>query len=249
MALDRRLLLVALAAGSYGLAFLQRTGEAVTDTRIELSVNPAQFLERVGWLWSATSDLGHVQSGNFVGYLAPMGPFFAGGDALGLPMWMVQRLWLGTLLFLAAWGVVKLMEALMPRRGLAAAGAAAVVFVLSPYVVLYTSRGTVTLVTYAALPWLMLSVHRGLAEGARWRWPALFGLLLALTPGGVNAAVIAFALLGPVALVLYELYVGAADRRAARAFAWRAALAGALGSAWWLVPLLVQFKFGENFLP
>ena len=245
----RALLLPALAALSYGLAFLQRPGETVAETRIELSAEPALFLERVAHVWSATTDFGHVQSGNFGGYLVPMGPYFAGGDALGVPMWILQRFWLGSLLLLSAWGVVKLMDALLGGRGgVAAQAGAALVYVLNPYVVLYTSRGTVTLMTYAALPWLMLAVHRGLRESRGWRWPAVVGLILALSPGGVNAAVIAFALLGPLALLLYDLALRSVGPRDAWSFGWRAALAGIAGSLWWTVPLLLQARFGENFL-
>ncbi len=243
-----RALLAALAALSYGLAFLQRAGETVTDTRIELSVDPALFLERSAWIWSTTTDLGHVQSGQFTGYLFPMGPWFALGDWLGLPMWVTQRLWLGTLLFLAGWGAIRLMRALFPAAGRVGEAGAALVFALSPYVVLYTSRGTVTLLAYAALPWLMLAVHRGLRDPRGWYWPAAIGLLLAASGGGVNAAVIALALLGPLALLVYELLLGDVDRRAAWSFTWRAALAGALASAWWAFPLLLQSGYGADFL-
>ncbi len=245
---QRRLVLAGLALLSYGLALFQRPGQTVADTRLELSVDPGLFLDRIGSVWSASTDLGHVQGGQFNGYLFPMGPYFAGGDALGLPMWLLQRLWLGSLLFLAAWGVVRLMEALLERpAGLAHAGAA-LLFVLNPYVVLYTSRGTVTLLAYAALPWFMLCVQEGLREPRRWRRPALFGLLLAATGGGVNAAVIAFALVGPLALVVYELVTRAVARGDAWSFAWRTALAGALGSAWWVIPLALQSRYGQDFL-
>ncbi len=74
----------ALALGSFALAFVQRPGKTVFDTRIELSADPSLFLHRVASLWSSTGDLGHVQSGQFVGYLFPMAPWFAlrpvGGD-------------------------------------------------------------------------------------------------------------------------------------------------------------------------
>jgi hypothetical protein len=243
-----RALFAALAALSYVLAFLQRPGETVTDTRVELSVDPGLFLERSAWIWSTTTDLGHLQSGQFTGYLFPMGPWFAGGDWLGLPMWVTQRLWLGTLMLLAGWGAVRLMRALLPGGGRVAESAAALVFVLSPYVVLYTSRGTVTLLAYAALPWLMLAVHRGLRDPRGWLWPAAIGLLLAASGGGVNAAVIALALLGPLALLAYELLLGDVTRSAAWSFTWRAALAGALASAWWAFPLLLQSGYGADFL-
>src|SRR5215211_8722834 len=117
--MSRRLVVALLTVGSYALAFVQRTGEVVSDTRVELSLDPALFLERVTHLWSGTTDLGHVQSGQFNGYLFPMGPWFAAGDGLGIPMWVLQRLWLGMLLALAAWGVVRLLDGLLPRRPLA----------------------------------------------------------------------------------------------------------------------------------
>ena len=60
---------------------------------------------------------------------------------------------------------------------------------LNPYVVVFTARTTVTLLGYAALPWLLLAVHRGLRVPRGWWWPAAFALALALTGGGVNAAV------------------------------------------------------------
>src|SRR3954465_7019400 len=104
---------------SYAVALLQRPGKTVADTRLELSLDPALFLSRVTHLWSGTTDLGHVQSGQFNGYLFPMGPWFAAGDGAGLPMWLVQRLWLGTLLAIAVWGIVRLLDELLPRRPVA----------------------------------------------------------------------------------------------------------------------------------
>ena len=246
--LAQRGLVPALALLSYALGLVQRPGEAFSDTRVELSLDPALFLSRVANVWSSTIDLGHVQSGQFVGYLFPMGPWFALGDELGMPTWLAQRLWLGTLLALAAWGVVRLMDALAgPERGVAHAGAA-LLFVLNPYVVVFVSRGTVTLLTYSALPWLMLVAHRGMRAPREWRWPAAAGLLAAAAGGGVNAAVLAFALLGPVALALYEVAVLGRRGRDALAFGWRAGLCVALASAWWAVPVLLQSGFGADFL-
>ena len=74
--------------------------------------------------WSSTGDLGHVQGGQYGGYLFPMGPFFALGHALGLAPWLVQRLWLGLVLTLAAWGAVKLMDGCRRPAGRARRGAA-----------------------------------------------------------------------------------------------------------------------------
>ena len=128
-----------------------------------------------------------------------MGPFFALGHALGLPDWVVQRLWLGLLLWLAAWGVVRLLDALHPaRRGIVHLAAGAVT-ILNPFVVTYTNRTTVTLLAYAALPWLLLAVHRGLRASRGWRWPAACALLVTAAGGGVNGAVVAWMLVATVA--------------------------------------------------
>ena len=227
----RRLQLAAMAFLAYGIALIQRPGEAVVDTRLELSVDPTVFLERVFHLWSATTDFGHVQGGQFNGYLFPMAPWFAAGDQLDIPMWILQRLWLGTLLLLAAWGAARLMDALLERPNLVASSGAALLFALNPYVVLFTSRGTVTLLAHAALPWLMLAVHRGLRRPTGWVMPAAIGLILAASGGGVNAAVIAFALLGPIALAGYEVATRRVALSAVASFGWRAAVAAAVGSA------------------
>ena len=71
-------------------------------------------------VWTNTGALGEVQGGQYAGYLFPMGPFFALGHALGLPDWLVQRLFVAALLFLAAWGTVRLLDASArapPRAG------------------------------------------------------------------------------------------------------------------------------------
>src|ERR1700735_3804837 len=106
-----------MAAGAFALAFAQRPGLATADTKINLHVDPGRFLSDVASMWTSTGQLGDVQTGQQAGYLFPMGPFFALGHALGLPDWVVQRLWLGTLLALAGWGVMRLLRALVGRCG------------------------------------------------------------------------------------------------------------------------------------
>ena len=238
----------ALAAGCYLLALLQRPGWAVTDTKIDLHVDPGRFLADAAAPWTTDISLGHVQSGQYGGYVFPMGPFFAALRELGISAWVAQRLWLGTLLFLAGWGVLRLMDALAGRpRGVVHAVAAAA-FVLNPYVVTYTSRVSVTLLAYAALPWLLLIVHRGLRERT-WLWPAAFALIVTSSGGGINAAVTAWALVGPLLLLLYEPAMRFVAWRPAWTFTWRTALLGAITSLWWVVPLAVQSKWGLPFLP
>src|SRR3954454_217571 len=131
-----KLVPLSLAAGCFLLALLQRPGLASSDTKIDLHVDPSGFLGDVAAVWSPTGSLGHIQGGQYGGYLWPMGPFFALFRELGVSPWVVQRLWLGTLLALGAWGVVRLLDALLPERVRCAAHlVAGLLFVFNPYVV------------------------------------------------------------------------------------------------------------------
>ena len=200
---DIRIPLV-LAVAAFVLAFIQRPGLATSDTKIDLHVDPVRFLADVASAWTQSGVLGQVQAGQYSGYLWPMGPFFALGHELGLGAWVVQRIWLGGVLALAAWGVVRLLDALLERpRGVPHAAAAAL-YLVNPFVVVYANRTTITLLGYAALPWLLLAVHRGVRDSGRWWWPAAFALVVTSTGGGVNAAVTAWILVGPLLLFLYE---------------------------------------------
>jgi arabinofuranan 3-O-arabinosyltransferase len=244
----RRLIPGLLVAGSFALAFAQRPGQTVFDTRIELSADATLFLHRVAAVWSPTGDLGHVQSGQFVGYLFPMAPWFAFVQWVGLPIWVGQRLWLGVLIALAALGAVRLLDELFDRRRGVAHLAAGVLYAANPYVAVWTTRGSVALLAYAAMPWLMIAAHRGMQRPRAWRYPALIGLLLAASGAGVNAAIVLWVLPGPALLVLYEALVIGAGAAALGSFAWRAGLCALLGAAWWVIPLLLQARHGTDFL-
>jgi arabinofuranan 3-O-arabinosyltransferase len=245
---QRRSIPLALAAGAFVLAFVQRPGWATSDTKINLHLAPGRFLSDVASMWTSTGGLGQVHSGQYSGYLVPMGPFFAAGHALGLGAWVTQRLWLGTLLALTAWGFVRLLDALLDAPRGAAHLAAGAISVLNPLVVVQGNRSTVTLLAYVALPWLLLAVHRGVSDAGSWRWPAAFALLVTLTGGGVNAAVTAWALLAPAMLLLYETAVLGLGWRGAGRFAVRTVALSLLVSLWWLVPLYVQSAYGVDFL-
>jgi hypothetical protein len=247
--LKRGAIPLGLALASLAVAVLQRPGLASSDTKIDLHLDPSGYLAAVASPWSESFGLGAVWSGQYTGYLWPMGPLFALGHGIGLPAWLVQRLWLGLVLALAAWGTVLLVDALHDRRRGVAHLVAGVVAVANPYVVVFSNRTSITLLAYAALPWLLMATQRGLRDPRGWRWPAAFALILTSAGGGVNAATTAWVLLAPVLLVLYELGVLRLPWRSAMAFAARTLPLVALASAWWIVPTLVQASYGLDFLP
>jgi hypothetical protein len=242
---------------SFALAFWQRPGWATADTKIDLHVDPGHFLSQVASAWTSTGDLGEVHSAQYSGYLWPMGPFFAAVHAIGISDWVTERIWLGLLFALSAWGMLKLLDVLAGRpRGVAHLVAGAF-YLLNPYVTVFTARTSITLLGYAALPWLLLITYHGLLsiDPARplrgwrsWWWAAAFALILTSTGGGVNAAVVGWMLFGPLVLALYEPAIGTVRWRDAVGFLIRVAVLGLLASLWWIVPVLVHVRFGINFL-
>lgn len=237
-----------LSACAFGAAFAQRPGKTFADSRVEMSANPGLFLHQVSQLWSSTSDLGHVGSAQFVGYLFPMAPWFSFAHAIGIPMWITERLWMGALLALAAWGVVVLMGDLYDRRRGLAHVVAGLLFAANPYTATFGSRATVALLAYVAMPWLMVAAHRGLREPRSWRWPILFAFALAAAGGGVNAAFLPWVIAAPALLVLYEWLVLERTWSGVWSFSWRTALCAVVASLWWVVPVALHSRYGGNFL-
>jgi arabinofuranan 3-O-arabinosyltransferase len=240
-----RLRWAALAAVSYLPLLLTAPGQVAADTKAYLYLDPARLLSRAVYLWDQNVAAGTVTHQN-IGYLWPMGPWFWAFDRLGLPDWIAQRLWMGTLLLVAGAGVVYLGRTIGPRVPWAwTAGAFA--YLLSPYVLDYVSRISVLLLPWAALPWLVALTHLSLVR-RRWREPAIFALVVA-TAGGINATALVLAGLGPV---LWVLFAVAVHREVTAGDATRTVLRlgslTVLTNAWWIAGLAVQSGWGLDVL-
>ncbi|MGA0803107.1 MAG: alpha-(1-_3)-arabinofuranosyltransferase domain-containing protein, partial [Ilumatobacteraceae bacterium] len=99
--------LVGLALLAYLPALLSAPGRVPGDTKLSLYLDPLRLVTDSIWTWDSRQFSGWVPHQN-VGYLWPTGPFYAVFDALSIPDWFAHRLWIGTLLFLAGAGVVRL---------------------------------------------------------------------------------------------------------------------------------------------
>ena len=195
-------------------------------------------------MWDPNIGMGTVTHQN-IGYLFPMGPYYWLFDRLGVPDWVAQRLWLGSLLFAAGVGVLYLLRTF----GLRGPGVvvAALAYMLTPYTLDYAARISVLLMPWAALPWMIGLMRKALRDGG-WRYPALFALVVQVV-GGVNATALVFAGLGPSLWIVYSWLV-------AREVQWRRALGvtvrtGVLTivtSLWWIAGLAIQGGYGLDVL-
>ena len=88
---------------------LTARGQVGADTKIYLYIDPGRLLSRAGSMWDPHVGMGTVTHQN-IGYLWPMGPYYWAFEQLGVPDWVAQRLWLGSILFLAGLGVRYLLR-------------------------------------------------------------------------------------------------------------------------------------------
>src|SRR5215216_3832639 len=84
---------------AYVPLLLSARGKVAADTKLYLFLNPGRLMSDAPWTWD-TRQFGGWVPHQVVGYLWPAGPWFGAADALGIPDWVAQRLWMGTLLFL-----------------------------------------------------------------------------------------------------------------------------------------------------
>ena len=102
----RRWPLVLLAAICYVPLLFTAPGEVGADTKTYLYLDPGRLLSRAPSMWDPNIGLGTVTHQN-IGYLFPMGPYYwLVGRHSACPTVVAQRLWLGSILFLAGAGVL-----------------------------------------------------------------------------------------------------------------------------------------------
>jgi arabinofuranan 3-O-arabinosyltransferase len=233
-----------LAAAAYVPLLLTQPGWVSADTKTYLYLDPAKLLSRAWSMWDPSVGLGTVTH-QHIGFLWPMGPFFWLADVAGIPDWVTQRLWWGTIIFAAGAGVSYLVRTLGWRGpGVVVATFA---YALSPYLLTLVARLSAVLLPFAGLPWLVAFTIRTVRTRG-WRYPALFALTVA-TCGSVNATALLLVGLAPALWLIHAVWVAkeVTLRRAATAVL-RLAVLTIPVSAWWIAGLTVQATNGIEIL-
>lgn len=239
---DPALLLYAVLC--YVPLLLASPGQVAADTKAYLYLDPGRLMSRAGWLWEQDIAAGTITHQN-IGYLFPMGPWYWCFDRLGAPDWVAQRLWLGSILFVAGTGVRWLAQRL-DLRG-APATVAGIVYLTSPYVLPYFGRTSALLLPWAALPWLLALVIVSLRTD-RWRAPVLFALVFTCV-SGTNASSLVFVAVGPLLWVPYAIWVvHEIDLRRALRTSARLAVTTIPAQLWWIAGLRMQGRYGLPIL-
>lgn len=216
-----------------------KPGRMTFDTKLGVALDPWQFLSDLGQLWHDRGGFGGIQD-QYIGYAFPMLPFYGLADAVQLPVWLAERLWMSLIVATAFWGALRLAERLrIGSPGSRLLGA--VVYALWPTFTVVVGSTSAAALPGAFLPWVLLPLtdDRVTARIAAFRSALLIPFM-----GGVNAASTLASLL-PVALYLLSRPNGPRKRKLITWWVPGVVLA----TAWWVVPLLLLGIYGENFLP
>ncbi|WP_324141651.1 alpha-(1-_3)-arabinofuranosyltransferase domain-containing protein [Intrasporangium sp.] len=237
-ALVWRLRLLAAVAAFAALAFRQSTGLVVPDTKLDLTADPAGFLARALHLWDPQGAFGQLQNQAY-GYLFPVGPFHLALSSLGMPAWVVQRLWwtavfavalLGMWLLTKAFGVTSRWARLI----------SAIAFAASPRLVAEVAVTSVEVWPLAVAPWVLLPL---LITDRSMGWRVSRSALAFLLVGAVNAAATLATLVLPALWLLTRRW---SRTHLGLGLAWAVGIVAV--SMWWIIPLVVLGRFSPPFL-
>jgi arabinofuranan 3-O-arabinosyltransferase len=235
---------VFLAAISYIPSLLTQPGKIAADTKQYLYLDPGRLIQSAISAWDPDFGAGTVTHEN-IGFLFPMGPYYWLVAELHIPLWVGQRVWMGSLFFAAGTGVWFLGRLL----GLTRSGrlAAALAYMLTPYVLDYITRISGIVMPWAALGWMLALTILAVRKGG-WRYPALFAVVIALV-GGVNATSILLVGLAPLLWVVYAVWgTHEARLRAALGAVARLGVLSLGVSVWWMAGFWAEGAYGLNVL-
>lgn len=219
---------------------LEKAGQATSDTKASLVDAPGELLRSTFSLWNPQVSLGELQNQAY-GYLFPMGPFFAGLQALHVPPWVTERLWSWVVVVVACEGA----RLVCRQLGLGAwpAVAAGLVYGLNVRMVSEIGVRSAEVLPTAVIPWVLLPVLWALRDRVDARLGALCSAVAFLFVGAVNGT----ATVAPLPLVLVFVVWGCRNGLARWSFlGWWSGFV-ALASIWWASSLLQLSAYSPPF--
>ncbi|MGK2958303.1 MAG: alpha-(1-_3)-arabinofuranosyltransferase domain-containing protein [Acidimicrobiales bacterium] len=243
--LGRHKTLLFLGFVAYVPLLATHPGRLNADTKQLLYLNPGRLIRNAPYMWDSSTGMGTVTHQN-IGYLFPTGPFFWVGEFMGLADWVTQRLWMGSLLFIAGAGMLVLWRTLGLRNEWAGL-VAALAYQLSPYTLGYITGTSVILLPWAGLPILLALTIRATRRGG-WRHPALIALVVT-TVGAVNASSLLYVALAVMLWMPCAVWATKeVSWRQATGTSLRIGLLVGVTQLWWLVALMVDGRYGLPIL-
>jgi arabinofuranan 3-O-arabinosyltransferase len=221
-------------------AFLQRFGEIVYLTRLDRILDPFTMAARGFDLWNPYWDMGAVQFQQN-GYWFVFDLWFGLANALHIPPWISERLFIYVFISIALWGFVRLADAFKIGRPCTRV-AAGFAYAISPVILSRVGWQSPFAMGAVFLPWALLPLVRGSKAGSTRKAAAQSAVAIALV-GGANAAVTIAVLPLPL---LYLLTRTRGPRRTQLLRWW--ILAVPMATLWWLVGLYLFGKFGPAVL-
>ncbi|MDO4762556.1 MAG: alpha-(1-_3)-arabinofuranosyltransferase family protein [Corynebacterium sp.] len=251
-------------------AFLQPLGLIAADTKLDLVINPGQFLSSAWSIYNDRFTFGQLQNQAY-GYLFPQGLFFLLFHWIGVPAWIIQRLWWGLVLSVGFSGFFLLATSLglhlSPATDRSSSSGdrvqrahqggqilpivlcflAALAYTFAPRTI--ATIGAISSETWPVMltPWILLPFVR-MRHGAAPRWPVVLpvaGSVLAVgCLGAINATASAAACV-PTGLYLVVHIIQRHRHALSHFLLW--ILGCILVCAWWLWPLILLGRFSPPF--
>lgn len=220
-----------LALVAAGAVFSNSPGWYIADARFEYYWAGEQFIVRQQWLWDSVRGLGQPTP-----YFSPVvGSFLGLVQAFGASPALGERILHGTYLLVAGLGMLQVLRLFRARVG-AEHVLAAIAYMFSPFTTQFLVPSGLFL-HYAISPWLLAACVRGVRGPERWRWAAMFALVIFVV-GGLNPPALLYAAVPLIPALLYLMLVDrSVNWKAVAAWTWRAGLLTLLISSATLVYL------------
>jgi arabinofuranan 3-O-arabinosyltransferase len=202
-------------------------GEYVRDNRFDFFWAPDRVVGSLTSIWDPHHGLGLFRWDFFPSVVFPLAL-----RELGVPPWLIERLFHATLLAIGATGTVALLRVFRPRVGPEHI-VAGLLYAFNPVTAIFLLPSGLFF-GYALAPWLLFVFIRGVVSGRPWRWAAWMALMV-FASGVVNHPGLPGIALAAIPIIPMLVYLVAVTRttRLGIAIGWlaRAALLTLLVSA------------------